>query len=401
MTLDEKSILIVDSDAPTRLYLSHLLAQRGYKPFQAASGKEGLILAWRERPAVIIIDPKLPDLTGEDVVRKLRQDARTASTPCLALSSDPDPKRITSCLSAGFNEYFNKSAANIPKLLESLMQFFSSESSVVEEIQKKILRGKMIVFLSAKGGTGTSSLCANLAATLARLEKNVSIVTVDLVLPLGSIAPIVGYQGETNLYSLTVLDTFPPDNPDALKQNLPRISPWGFYLLASAPDPEAANQIRADRIPPLTRALREAFDFVFVDLGRSLSRISLPILQEADVIVLVVTPDSSTTYLTRVVLEFLMKKGIPTKRILPLINRPVGLEGLSKPRVDEEIGLATVYTIPYLGGNVTVANQLHQPLIDKFATDTIALSLKDIARDITQTIQKLREEALLGGGHGL
>ncbi|MFN3741585.1 MAG: response regulator [Anaerolineales bacterium] len=397
--MDEKSILIVDSDAPTRLYLSRLLAQRGYKPFQAASGKEGLILAWRERPAVIIIDPRLPDLSGEDVVRKLRQDARTASTPCLALSSDPDPKRIASCFSAGFNEYFNKSAANIPKLLESLMQFFPSESSI-EEIQKKILRGKMVVFLSAKGGTGTSSLCANLAATLARLEKNVSIATVDLVLPLGSIAPIVGYQGDTNLYSLTVLDTSSFD-PDALKQHLPRISSWGFYLLASAPDPEAANQIRADRIPPLLKALREAFDFVFVDLGRSLSRISLPILQEADVIVLVVTPDSSTTYLTRLVLEFLMKKGIPTKRVLPLINRPVGLEGLSKPRVDEEIGLATAYTIPYLGGNVTVANQLHQPLIDKFANDTIALSLKDIARDITRTIQKLREEALSGGSHGL
>lgn len=399
MSLDEKSILIVDSDAPTRLYLSRLLAQRGYKLFQAASGKEGLILAWRERPAVIIIDPRLPDLTGEDMVRKLRQDARTASTPCLALSSDPDPKRITSCLSAGFNEYFNKSAANIPKLLESLTQFFPSESSV-EEIQKKILRGRMVVFLSAKGGTGTSSLCANLAATLARLEKNVSIATVDLVLPLGSIAPIVGYQGDTNLYSLTVLDTS-PFTSDALKQNLPKISPWGFYLLASAPDPEAANQIRADRIPPLIEALRDAFDFVFVDLGRSLSRISLPILQQADVIMLIVTPDASTAHLTRIVLEFLMKKGIPTKRILPLINRPVGLEGLSKPRVDQEIGLATVYTIPYLGGNVTVANQLHQPLIDKFATDTIALSLKDIARDITQTIQKLREEALSGGSHGL
>ncbi|MFO3796258.1 MAG: CpaE family protein, partial [Anaerolineales bacterium] len=167
----------------------------------------------------------------------------------------------------------------------------------------------------------------------------------------------------------------------------------------SAPDPEAANQVRADRIPPLIETLREAFDFVFVDLGRSLSRISLPILQQADVIVLVVTPDSSTTYLTRVVLEFLMKKGIPTKRILPLINRPVGLEGLSKARVDEEIGLATVYTIPYLGGNVTVANQLHQPLIEKFATDTIALSLKDIVRDITRTIQTLREEVLSGGSH--
>ncbi len=398
---EEKSVLIIDADAPSRIYLGRILAQRGYKPLQAASGKEGLILAWRDRPSVILIDPRLPDLSGEEVVQKLRRDARTADTPCLALSSDPDPKRVTSCLTAGVNEYFLKSAANIPKVLETLDALFAPESPIEEaEREKKIPHGKMIVFLSAKGGTGTSSLCANLAATLARLEKGVSIAVADLVLPLGSIAPIVGYSGEVNLYTLST-GSEEAIQPQALKQNLPRIPDWGFWLLAAAPDPEAANQIRAERIGPLVNALREAFDFVFVDLGRSLSRISLPILQQADVILLIVTPDSSTTFLTRLVLEFLMKKGIPTKRILPVINRPVGLEGLSKPSVDEEIGLTTVYTIPHLGGNVTVANQRHQPLIEKFATDTIALSLRDITRDVLQTVQKSREEVLSGGNYGV
>ncbi|MEJ5241042.1 MAG: response regulator [Anaerolineales bacterium] len=398
---EEKSVLIIDADAPSRIYLGRLLAQRGYKPLQAASGKEGLILAWRDRPSAILIDPRLPDLSGEEVIQKLRRDARTATTPCMALSSDPDPKRVASCLAAGCNEYFLKSAANISKVLEALDALFVPESPIAEvEKKQKIPRGKMIVFLSAKGGTGTSSLCANLAATLVRLEKGASVVTADLVLPLGSIAPIVGYNGAVNLYTLSV-GAEDALKPQSLKENLPRIPTWGFHLLAAAPDPEAANQIRAERIGPLVDALREAFDFVFVDLGRSLSRISLPILQQADVILLIVTPDSSTTFLTRLVLEFLMKKGIPTKRILPLINRPVGLEGLSKSRVDEEIGLATVYTIPYLGGNVTVANHMHQPLIEKFAKDTIALSLRDITRDVLRTIQKLREEILSGGTYGV
>lgn len=395
--MEEKRVLIIDADVPSRIYLGRALTQRGYQVLQAASGKEGLILAWRERPAAIVIDPRLPDLSGEEVVQKLRKDPRTASTPCLALSSDPDPKRIASCLSAGFNEYFTKSAQNISKIFSALEQFLPIESPIrEEEKKKKIPHGKMIVFLSAKGGTGTSSLCANLAATLARLEKGASIVTADLVLPLGSIASIVGYNGAVNLYTLTTADTQALE-PQALKQKLPQILPWGFHVLAAPPDPEAANQIRAERIGPLIEALREAFDYVFVDLGRSLSRISLPILEQADVILLVVTPDSSTTLLTRIVLEFLIKKGIPTKRILPIINRPVGLEGLPKARVDEEIGLASIYTIPYLGGNVTVANQLHQPLIEKFSKDMIAISLQDIIRDVLKKMQKLREEMLTGG----
>jgi len=395
--LEEKRVLIIDADAPSRIYLGRALTQRGYQVLQATSGKEGLILAWRERPEAIVIDPRLPDLSGEEVVQKLRKDPRTASTPCLAFSSDPDPKRIASCLSAGFNEYFIKSAQNISKIFSALEQFLPIESPIrEEEKKKKIPHGKMIVFLSAKGGTGISSLCANLAATLARLEKGASIVTADLVLPLGSIASIVGYNGAVNLYTLTTADTQTLE-PQALKQKLPQILPWGFHVLAAPPDPEAANQIRAERIGPLIEALRETFDYVFVDLGRSLSRISLPILEQADVILLVVTPDSSTTLLTRIVLEFLIKKGIPTKRILPIINRPVGLEGLPKARVDEEIGLASIYTIPYLGGNVTVANQLHQPLIEKFSKDMIAISLQDIIRDVLKKMQKLREEMLTGG----
>ena len=395
--MEEKRVLIIDADAPSRIYLGRALTQRGYQVLQATSGKEGLILAWRERPEAIVIDPRLPDLSGEEVVQKLRKDPRTASTPCLAFSSDPDPKRIASCLSAGFNEYFIKSAQNISKIFSALEQFLPIESPIrEEEKKKKIPHGKMIVFLSAKGGTGISSLCANLAATLARLEKGASIVTADLVLPLGSIASIVGYNGAVNLYTLTTADTQTLE-PQALKQKLPQILPWGFHVLAAPPDPEAANQIRAERIGPLIEALRETFDYVFVDLGRSLSRISLPILEQADVILLVVTPDSSTTLLTRIVLEFLIKKGIPTKRILPIINRPVGLEGLPKARVDEEIGLASIYTIPYLGGNVTVANQLHQPLIEKFSKDMIAISLQDIIRDVLKKMQKLREEMLTGG----
>lgn len=398
--MNEKTVLIIDADAPSRLYLTRLLQQRGLTPLVAASGKEGLIVAWRDRPQAILIDPQLPDLSGEEVVRKLRQDARTASTPCFALSSDPDPKRLASCLASGFNEYFTKSSENIPKLLDVLNRLLSPESPLsAEEKKKGIPHGKLVVFLSAKGGTGTSSLCANLAATVARLEKGTRLITVDLVLPLGSIAQIVGYQGEVNLYTLTAeTETLPPN---ALAQQLPQIPKWGFQLVAAAPDPETANQIRAERISSLIEILRQGFDFVFVDLGRSLSRISLPIIQQADVLLLILTPDTSTTFLTRVVLDFLLKKGIPTARILPLINRPVGLEGLAKPQVDEQIGLQTVYTIPYLGGNVTVANQLHQPLIDKYPSETIALSLRDITHNLLKTIQKLREATLSGGGYGL
>ncbi len=83
---------------------------------QAGSGKEGLISAWRDRPDLVIIDPTIGDLKGEEIAAKLRQDARTANMPLVALSSDLSVVRIKSCLDAGFNEYITKSGQAVPLL---------------------------------------------------------------------------------------------------------------------------------------------------------------------------------------------------------------------------------------------------------------------------------------------
>jgi len=130
-----------------------------------------------------------------------------------------------------------------------------------------------IVFLSAKGGTGTSSLCANIANGIARTHAGQTLVVADLVLPIGSIAPIVGYAGNVNLASVAEL---PPDRvtADYFQTNLPLVNSWNFHLLAGSPDPQHANALKVDRALDLMRMLKTSFDMVLVDLGRSLSRIS-------------------------------------------------------------------------------------------------------------------------------
>jgi MinD superfamily P-loop ATPase len=54
-----------------------------------------------------------------------------------------------------------------------------------------------MVFLSAKGGTGTSTLCANLATYIQQTNTESRVVVADLVLPIGSMGSIVGEEGPT------------------------------------------------------------------------------------------------------------------------------------------------------------------------------------------------------------
>lgn len=71
-------VLIVDDDDNNRLLLATLVRHAGQAPLEAAGGREGLEIARQKRPALVIVDLSLPDLSGAQMLRELRADARTA-----------------------------------------------------------------------------------------------------------------------------------------------------------------------------------------------------------------------------------------------------------------------------------------------------------------------------------
>jgi pilus assembly protein CpaE len=377
MDIKPISILVIDGDAASRNYLSVMLGKSGYTVLMASLGREGLISAWKDLPDVIILDPVLPDIPALEVVNRLRQDRRTVNVPCVALSSQQDSQNMTALLGAGCNEYLVKSNQALQRLLELIPRLLKGESSAPKK------HGLLMTFLSAKGGTGTSSLCANIAMCLGSEKTESRVAVLDLVLPIGSIAPIVGYTDSMNLVTTTLQN---PDQTSAtfFKEKLPRITNWYFHLLAGSTDPESANQLAVDRVDQILTAIQESYDYLLVDLGRSLSRISIPIIQKADVVVLILGTDLATAILTKTLWEFLKTKGIDPKRIFALQNRSVGLEGLSKTELEQMTGLPIRMTMPYMSGNFTMANNRHEPVVAKFPNDSSTVTLKQAATQIVE-----------------
>ena len=371
------SVLVIDGDTASRNFLAARLSKTGYTVLTASLGREGLISAWRDLPDFIIFDPVLSDLKGLELTARLRQDRRTSKVMLIALSSRDDPLEANALLQAGCNEYFVKSSQTLIKLMEILPNIENGEKPEPKK------QGRLIVFLSAKGGTGTSSLCANIAMCVAREKKDRKVAVVDLVLPIGSIAHIVGYDEPLNLITTAL------QNPDQItsaffKDNLPSIPGWYFYLLAGAPDPESANRLSGDRIGEILTAILESYDYVFVDLGRSLSRISIPIILKADIIALILSTDLATAELTKTVWDYLKNQGVDPERICAIQNRAVGLEGLLKSELEKMIGLTIGVTMPYIGDNMTVANNRHEPMATRFQDGSITFMLKQVAGQMVE-----------------
>ena len=91
----------------------------------AMQGQLALDLAREHRPELILLDLNLPDLSGEEVLRRLRQDPATARIPVIVLSADALPSRMTHVLAFGAQAYLTK-PFSVPEMLQTV-RFYLSE----------------------------------------------------------------------------------------------------------------------------------------------------------------------------------------------------------------------------------------------------------------------------------
>jgi MinD-like ATPase involved in chromosome partitioning or flagellar assembly/CheY-like chemotaxis protein len=383
--MPEKKILVIDSDVASSNFIARQLTAQKYVVIQAGSGKEGLISAWRDRPDLAVIDPTIADITGEELARKLKQDARTANMPLIALSGDASMARARSCLEAGFGDYIPKSGQALPTLLETINRVLGISGMITRQ------GGLLMVFQSAKGGTGTSSICANIATSIAQNQPQLRVVVVDMVLPIGSIASIVGYEGQQNIVTIAEMP-MEEATPQFFRDTLTKPNAWRFNLLAGSPDPESNTHLKTGRIVDIISALKEAYDYVLIDVGRSLSRVTLPLIQNADLNIMVVNTEASAVSLTKIVWEYLNGKDVKAASLFAILNRVVGQEGLSKGEVEKALGIPIRTAVPFLGSNMALANSQHQPFTLKFPKDTASIVFQEAAKQISTLARNSRSE---------
>ncbi len=105
----EKVKVLIVEDEPEFLELYRLkLTLDGYDVIAAKSGKEALDKASSRQPQLILLDIKMPEMDGFEVLKKLRSEPGTKNTPVVILSNFDEQEMIEKGLSLGANEYLLK-----------------------------------------------------------------------------------------------------------------------------------------------------------------------------------------------------------------------------------------------------------------------------------------------------
>ena len=105
MAVGGARILIVDDEAAIRRLLRASLAARGYSVHEAANGEDALAQAHAVRPHLILLDLGLPDVTGTELTRCLRE---WTTIPIIILSVREDESDKVAALDAGADDYLTK-----------------------------------------------------------------------------------------------------------------------------------------------------------------------------------------------------------------------------------------------------------------------------------------------------
>jgi two-component system KDP operon response regulator KdpE len=100
-----RALLIVDAEPQIRLTIRSALAETATNIYEAATGAEAIDLAAVERPDIIVLDLRLPDISGLEVCRAIR---RWATMPIVVLSADHSEQEKIALFEAGADDYITK-----------------------------------------------------------------------------------------------------------------------------------------------------------------------------------------------------------------------------------------------------------------------------------------------------
>jgi pilus assembly protein CpaE len=251
---------------------------------------------------------------------------------------------------------------------------------VGEEFQEG-RNGSIIAIFATKGGVGKSTIAVNLALGLAQTYEQKTLL-VDSDLWFGDVGVQLNLASNKSLYE-GYDDEGELDLSRILKVLTPH--PSGAQLLLRPPDPSMAERIDANSMIRALLTYRNFFDYIIVDMHSTFNEMNLQILEIADRILLVTTPEISAIHNTARFLAIADALDYTEKSSL-VLNR--ANSGIQLAALEQQLGMPITATIISAGRVVVEAANRGNPLIlDEHA------QLEEVTRNLRGIIETVAGRA--------
>jgi len=118
----KKKILLVEDDTALRNVLGDKLNLEDFTVLEAKNGEEGLIVALKDKPDIILLDIIMPKMNGVEMLKKLREDQWGRTVPVLLLTNDSDPEHIRETLKVNASDYLIKADWQLDDIVKKIKE---------------------------------------------------------------------------------------------------------------------------------------------------------------------------------------------------------------------------------------------------------------------------------------
>jgi pilus assembly protein CpaE len=353
-------------DAPVRVVLE-----------QREIGESG---AWIEKldrvqPDVILLALHQLPAPVEEIIHQIK--ATSALPRVIVVHSSADSDTILKCIRAGADEFVY---TPLKDDLRAALDRIASER--LKTRAGTAPRGKAFGFLSAKGGCGATTIACHLSLELHR-QTNLSVLLADFDLDAGLVGFLMKSQSR-----FSVVDAL--ENAHRMDLSL-----WkalvsnghpGVEVIMAPTSPALHRPPNPENFRLLVPFARASYDWMVVDLGRSLSPVVMHVLQELDETFIVTTLEIPALHQTKHMIQTLLDSGVGQHRLHVLLNRTPKRTEVTLEELDRMLGVPIYATLPndypalyeaYSEGNLLPANSILGKNFARVAAKIAGIQQKD------------------------
>lgn len=239
--------------------------------------------------------------------------------------------------------------------------------------------GEVLALVSCKGGSGATFIAANLAHLLAAGGQR-KVALIDMNLQFGDAALFV--SSETPVSNVAdVARNISRLDADLLRSSMSEVAP-GLWVLAAPDDPAQATDVTPQHVRQIVELAREMFDFVIIDVGRSLSSVTLQALDLADRVYAVLQLTLPFIRDGKRLRNVFRSLEYPAHKIEWIVNRYQKGSQFTIDDLKKTLAIDHVITLPNHYEAVAASVNQGVPVERIAPNSTIARSLRELAENI-------------------
>jgi pilus assembly protein CpaE len=366
---DQVRLLLVEDVPQVAQYVRGLLnAQTQVRLIDViADGSQAVSLIAEQRPDVVVIDGLLQGrMRGMAVVRHVRDTGLGIPVIVLTVPQHPvtaDPEQgIHDVLSMPFNGY---------DLISRIIALNKAAVAAAEQGPSRV-----VVVFAPKGGVGKTTIAFNLAVAASTMGIHTALV--DASIQFADVRALLRVPDSApSMLDLPTDRVAESDLADVLWRDTS-----GVDILLAPPRIEMAEMVLARDLEKTLSLLRKLYDLIVVDTRVGLDEITLALLDQADIILEIVTYDGTTIRNVATMAETFKKIGYPPEKVRYLLNRADASAGIDPADLREVLGRDPDYRLRSEGQVVGPASNQGLAFVTSDPDAGVSRDLLEVAREL-------------------